>query len=176
MDFRDDGDWGDDPISYNEVEKRMEEMADGLYHDIMLEVREMLYADKNTTYFTYKSKNRYSPIKRAEITDAIYSGLVGLEFVEQNRKEDWQKLFSGEEVGYDLKGFEWLGAKSLLPYLIQKLAYDHHFITDVNLHKKMALFFGVKNTAQLVNRYNDTKTGKPKGHEKIDNMLSFIEW
>ena len=73
---------GEEPISYNEVEKQINEMADALYHDIMLEVREMFYADTNTTYFTYKSKNRYSLKKRHEVTDSIYSGLIGLGFVD----------------------------------------------------------------------------------------------
>ena len=175
MSWEDDG-WGEDPISYNEAVSKIDEMADALYHDIMLEVREMFYADTKTTYFTYKSKNRYSYKKRYEITDAIYSGLIGLELIEQGRKDDWHKLFSGEQVNSDVIAFEWKGAKNLLPYLIQKLAIGYHFITDINLHKKMKLFFGVKNTAQLVNRYHESKTGKPKGHEQIDNMLSFIEW
>lgn len=168
--------WGEGPISYDEAVQKIDEMAEALYNDIMLEVREMFYADSKTTYFTYKSKNRYSQSKRYEITDAIYSGLIGLELIEQSRKDDWHKLFSGEQLGSDIISFEWKGAKNLLPYLIQKLALDYHFITEVNLHKKMALFFGVKNTAQLVNRYHESKTGKPKGYEQIDNMLSFIEW
>ena len=175
MGWEDMGDWGEEPISYNEVVKKMYELAEALYHDIMLEVREMFYADTNTTYFTYKSKNRYSRKKRHEITDSIYSGLIGLGFVEQNRNDDWLKLFSGEQVKDPIR-FDWKGAKNLLPYLIQKLALEHHFITEINLHKKMTLFFGVKNTAQLVNRYNESKTGKPRGHEQIDNLLSFIDW
>ena len=89
---------GEEPISYNEVEKQINEMAEALYHDIMLEVREMFYADTKTTYFIYKSKNRYSAEKRQYITDSIYSGLIGYGFVEQNRKDDWFKLFSGEQV------------------------------------------------------------------------------
>jgi hypothetical protein len=166
---------GEEYISYNEVEKQINEMAEALYLDIMFEVREMFYADTKTTYFTYKSKNRYSAEKRQYITDSIYSGLIGYGFVEQNRKDDWFKLFSGEQVK-DPIYFEWKGAKNLLPYLIHKLALEHHFITEINLHKKMTLFFGVKNTAQLVNRYNESKTGKPRGHEQIDNLLSFIDW
>ena len=43
-------------------------------------------------------------------------------------------------------------------------------------HKKQKLFFGVKNTSQLVNRFKDSKTGLPKGHKLIDNILSFIKW
>lgn len=39
----------------------------------------------------------------------------------------------------------------------------------------MAFFFGVKGTAQKVNDYNE-RGGKPKRHELIDNMLSFIEF
>lgn len=39
----------------------------------------------------------------------------------------------------------------------------------------MALFFGVKGTSQKVNDYNE-RGGKPKQHELIDNMLSFIEF
>ena len=167
---------GEEPISYNYFHSEIDEIIEALYNDIMLEVKEMFYSDKNTTYFTYKSKNRFSTKKRYEITDAIYSGLIGLELVEQGRQKDWHKLFSGEQVNSDIITFEWKGAKNLLPYLIQKLALDYHFITDINLHKKMALFFGVKNTAQLVNRYHESKLGKPKGHEEIDNMLSFIEW
>jgi hypothetical protein len=163
-----------EPRKWSETE--MEQKFDELYESIMLEVREMFYADTKTTYFTYKSKNRYSYKKRYEITDAIYSGLIGLELIEQSRKDDWHKLFNGEQVSSDVITFEWKGAKNLLPYLIQKLAVGYHFITDINLHKKMKLFFGVKNTAQLVNRYHESKTGKPKGHEQIDNMLSFIEW
>ena len=166
---------GEEPISFNEFYRELDEMAEALYHDIMLEVREMFYADTKTTYFTYKSKNRYSAEKRQYITDSIYSGLIGYGFVEQNRKDDWFKLFSGEQVK-DPIYFEWKGAKNLLPYLIHKLALEHHFITEINLHKKMTLFFGVKNTAQLVNRYNESKTGKPRGHEQIDNLLSFIDW
>jgi len=162
-----------DPRKWSDAE--MDERFNELYENIMAEVKEMIYADTNTTYFTYKSKNRYSLKKRHEITDSIYSGLIGLGFVEQNRKDDWLKLFSGEQVKDPIR-FDWKGAKNLLPYLIQKLALDYHFITEVNLHKKMSLFFGVKNTAQLVNRYNESKIGKPKGYEQIDNMLSFIEW
>ena len=175
MGYDDDYGAGEESISQNEFHKAFDEMAEGLYQDIMLEVKEMFYQSTKTTYFTYKSKNRYSPEKRYEITDAIYSGLIGLELVEQNRKDEWQKLFSGEDVVNPIH-FEWKGAKNLLPYLIQKLALDYHYITEINLHKKMVLFFGVKNTAQLVNRYNDSKTGKPKGHELIDNMLTFIDW
>ena len=97
-------------------------------------------------------------------------------FVRQGRKDDWHKLFSGKEVVSNFVTFEWLGAKNLLPYFISKLAHDKRFITEVNLHKKQKLFFGVKNTSQLVNRYKESKTGLPKGHKLIDNILSFIKW
>ena len=66
--------------------------------------------------------------------------------------------------------------KELFFYCIQFFWGDKGFITEVNLHKKQKLFFGVKNTSQLVNRFKDSKTGLPKGHKLIDNMLSFIKW
>jgi|TARA_B110000967_G_scaffold143998_1_gene147329 hypothetical protein len=163
-----------DPRKWSESE--MDDRFNDLYDSIMDEVKEMFYSNTNTTYFTYKTKTKFTKEKKYQITDALYSGLVGLGYIEHSRKEDWHKLFCGKDVDSNIIQFKWKGAKNLLPYLISKLAYDKHFITEVNLHKKQKLFFGVNNTSQLMNRYKDSKKGLPKEHELIDNMLSFIEW
>ena len=157
-------------------EEEMDERFANLYSSIMDELKELFFSNTNTTYFTCKASPKLSANNKYEIIDSLYSGLIGLGFVRQGRKDDWQKLFSGKEVVSNFVTFEWLGAKNLLPYFISKLAHDKRFITEVNLHKKQKLFFGVKNTSQLVNRYKESKTGLPKGHKLIDNMLSFIKW
>ena len=157
-------------------EEEMDERFADLYTQIMDEVKELFYSNTNTTYFTCKASPKLSANNKYEIIDSLYSGLIGLGFVRQGRKDDWHKLFSGKEADSNFVTFEWLGAKNLLPYFISILAHDKRFITEVKLHKKQKLFFGVNNTSQLVNRYKESKTGLPKGHELIDNMLSFIKW
>ena len=163
--------WSSEPYTQQEVD----ELLNDMYESIMLEVKEMVFAKTKTSYFVVSTKNKYSAKKKYQIIDSIYSGLVGLDLVPANRKEDWHKLFSGAEIVDSISSIKWNKPLNLCPYLITTLAYDFHFITNVNLHKKMALFFGVKGTAQKIYDYTE-RGGKPKRHELIDNMLSFIDF
>ena len=163
--------WSSEPYTQQEVD----ELLNDMYESIMLEVKEMVFAKTKTSYFVVSTKNKYSAKKKYQIIDSIYSGLVGLDLVPANREEDWHKLFSGAEAIDSINSIKWNRPLNLCPYLINKLAYDFHFITDFNLHKKMALFFGVNGTAQKVFDYKE-RGGKPKQHELIDNMLSFIDF
>ena len=166
-----DPEWTSEAYTQQEVD----ELLNDMYESIMLEVKEMLYTKTKTSYFVVSAKNKYSAKKKYQIIDSIYSGLVGIDLIPANHKKDWHKLFSGTEIDSSPSSLEWNKPFNLCPYLINKLAYDFHFITDINLHKKMALFFGVKGTAQKVNDYKE-RGGKPKQHERIDNMLSFIDF
>lgn len=157
------------------TKQQVNELIADMYESIMLEVKEIFYANTKTSYFIVSAKNKYSSKRKYQIIDSIYSGLVGLDLVPANFKEDWHKLFSGEEIIDSITSIKWNRPLNLCPYLIFRLANDFHFITNINLHKKMAFFFGVKGTAQKVNDYNE-RGGKPKRHELIDNMLSFIEF
>ena len=74
------------------TEEEMDERFADLYTQIMDEVKELFYSNTNTTYFTCKASPKNSSIKKYEIIDSLYSGLVGLGFVKPNRKKDWLKL------------------------------------------------------------------------------------
>jgi len=63
------------PREWSDAE--IDEKFNELYESIMAEVKEIIYANTKASYFTYKSKNRYSPSKRHKINDAIYSGVYG---------------------------------------------------------------------------------------------------
>lgn len=78
------------------TKQQVNELIADMYESIMLEVKEIFYANTKTSYFIVSAKNKYSSKRKYQIIDSIYSGLVGLDLVPANFKEDWHKLFSGE--------------------------------------------------------------------------------
>lgn len=70
------------------TQQQVNELIADMYESIMLEVKEIFYANTKTSYFIVSAKNKYSSKRKYQIIDSIYSGLVGLDLVPANFKED----------------------------------------------------------------------------------------
>jgi hypothetical protein len=173
LDERYDDGWGEEPISYNEIHNELDVLAEALYSDIMQEVREML-SGKNLTYF--KITNNFTKPNSKQILDKIYEGLVIKQQIPINKEDDFHKIFSGDKCDTNPAFIKWEGTKNLCVYLIERLAYDFKFLDIEHLHKKTKSFFLVPNGAKQVNRYKESKEGKPHQAFIIDDILNATDF
>ena len=92
-------------------------------------------------------------------------------YIEKGNHNIFINSFDGEgnPEGHNLAG--WKGAKNHCTYLIDCLI-EQKIILDVKRNKNVEYIFGIENPAQIRQAYWNNKNQKPKGHEKIDNIVS----
>lgn len=92
-------------------------------------------------------------------------------FIEKGKHGIFINSFDGEGNPEPLNRVEWKGAKNHCTYLIDCLI-EQKIILDVKRNKNVEYIFGIENPAQIRQAYWNNKNRKPKGHEKIDDIVS----
>ena len=92
-------------------------------------------------------------------------------YIEKGKHGIFINSFDGEGNPEPLNRVEWKGAKNHCTYLIDCLI-EQKIILDVKRNKNVEYIFGIENPAQIRQAYWINKNQKPKGYEKIDNIVS----
>lgn len=92
-------------------------------------------------------------------------------YIEKGKHTIFINSFDGKGNPEPYNRVEWKGAKNQCTYLIDCLI-EQKIILDVKRNKNVEYIFGIENPAQIRQAYWNNKNSKPKGHEKIDNIVS----
>jgi hypothetical protein len=90
--------------------------------------------------------------------------------------EQFEAVFTGQAID-SVEPIKWLGAKNLNAYFIEQLIEKKKLSKAVNndVWKTAKFCFADgSNFSQLIDLYNNNKTGKPKNHNLIDNLLNAL--
>jgi len=91
-------------------------------------------------------------------------------YIEKGKHSIFINSFDGKGNPEPYDKIEWKGAKNHCTYLIDCLI-DEKIILAVKRNKNVEYIFGIENPAQIRQAYWNNKTRKPKGYEKIDNIV-----
>ena len=119
--------------------------------------------------FKYNTEKRISKYHTFFTTLGILLYQEG--YIEKGQHGIFINSFDGEGNPEPLNRVEWKGAKNHCTYLIDCLI-EQKIILDVKRNKNVEYIFGIENPAQIRQAYWNNKNRKPKGHEKIDDIVS----
>jgi hypothetical protein len=91
-------------------------------------------------------------------------------YIEKGKHSIFINSFDGKGNPEPYDKIEWKGAKNHCTYLIDCLI-DEKIILDKKRDKNAEYIFEIKNPAQIRQAYWNNKNHKPKGYEKIDNIV-----
>lgn len=128
----------------------------------------------NNGYFFKSRAEHKNPVnkKYGTFLTGLHDKLcdAGLMHLTETSQLDFNYAFDGlrGEHKYDL---EWKEPLNLCPYLLDVLI-DKRIIDGMTDYNKATTFmFGVKDPANLRNQYKQNKTGKPRNHKVIDDII-----
>ena len=87
-------------------------------------------------------------------------------------------IFTGKQLNDDFKPIEWTAPKNLNVYFLSELLDKkklHQQIEVTPWLKAKYCFKDGTNFSQIKQQYENTKTGLPRGHEIIDNLLKDLD-
>ncbi|MDO9154166.1 MAG: hypothetical protein Q7U47_10805 [Paludibacter sp.] len=98
----------------------------------------------------------------------LYDLLVLNGFIPDSDKEGFIWAFGGVNDKYTSYSTKWIQQRNLAVYLIDNLCIDNGRLWAIG-----SQIFGIKNMAQIKQGYfSINKTGKPKGYEIIDKIIT----
>jgi len=134
-----------------------------------IELAENLYKE-----YCKSTPNQQSQTKqfKTNLTDKqlgkLFDLLVQNGFIPDKDKEGFIWAFGGKNDNYTSYSTEWLQQSNLAVYLIDNVCIDNGKLWAIG-----SRIFGINNMAQIKQGYfSINKTGKPKGYQLIDTIIS----
>lgn len=105
----------------------------------------------------------------------LYSLMIGKYklIASETTYEQFKAVFTGQPID-EIEPIKWLVAKNLNAYFIEQLIENKKLSKAVNKDVweiAKNCFIDGRNFSQLVDLYNNNKTGKPRTHSLIDNLI-----
>lgn len=107
----------------------------------------------------------------------FYNSLISENLISKETTiEDFNRIFTYQPLS-EINKIKWTGQSNLLAYLIDELGYKKQFkFTNAIFSIAKECFTNANNLSKPKFQYIDTnKTGKPKKHLIIDDILKTIE-
>lgn len=159
--------WEDEVYKKHEVDYLLDEM----YESIMSEVEQRLTPDSKKKF--YFNIHRSSARQKEYILQKLYDYLTSGGYIEQVDYYNFKKVFSGKEAKEKHVTIKWVKNGNLCVFLFELLE-DLEIVSNINIPKKIGLFFGVKDASQK-RKYKDNKEGKPSGYKPIEAIVNNIQ-
>ncbi len=114
-------------------------------------------------------QTKLTDTQRGKLFDLLVSG----EFIPATSdREGFVWAFGGVNDKYTSFKTEWLKAKNLAVYLIDKLCFDESLKIQENYLSKAAKMFGLKSPSQIKNGYRNNNIGVPYNYKLIDEIIT----
>lgn len=95
----------------------------------------------------------------------------------QTNLEQFTAVFTGQDIE-NINPIKWISAKNLNAYLIDQLICKRKLSMNVNKdiwEISKSCFSNGSNFGQLIDNYKNNKSGKPKNHKLIDDLLNTLD-
>ncbi len=182
-------------LKINYLLKEKEKYLKGVYdHDFLEEIKKeriYLFIERELEHWGKYTEitNQYQPIKGFQNSlkppqiEQLYTQLQN-NYINTD-KDHFKAIFKNEPLPPDYVPICWLKSNRLLGYFIEELAKKRFVDMETNINKAIKEYFIDKNKEPFTDSIKQNRSGsgsnkgsvsnkesKPKGHEKIDSILT----